>query len=132
MDRDGERDRYLVAVPGPIRDPQRLAQRRRRGADRHHRAVGDDSGGCANATLRFWIRITTAEYENLVYDRLTVTLGGTTLASYSNLDKTTGYVEKVVNVGQFAGQTATLTFNGVEDWSYQTSFVIDDVTISAS
>ncbi|WFE53565.1 S8 family peptidase [Micromonospora sp. WMMD1155] len=88
--------------------------------------------GCANATLRFWIRITTAEYENLAYDRLTVTLGGTTLASYTNLDKTNGYVEKVINVGQFAGQTATLTFNGVEDWSYQTSFVIDDVTISAS
>ncbi|MCG5441435.1 S8 family serine peptidase [Micromonospora sp. NIE79] len=88
--------------------------------------------GCANATLRFWIRITTAEYENLAYDRLTVTLGGTTVASYSNLDRTSGYVEKVINVGQFAGQTAALRFNGVEDWSYQTSFVIDDVTISAS
>jgi subtilisin family serine protease len=88
--------------------------------------------GCASVTLRFWIRITTAEYENLVYDKLTVTFGSTTLATYSNLDKTTGYVEKVINVGQFAGQSATLKFNGVEDWSYQTSFVIDDVTISAS
>ncbi|MFV2116543.1 S8 family peptidase [Micromonospora sp. LOL_025] len=88
--------------------------------------------GCGSATLRFWIRITTAEYENAIYDRLTVSLGGTTLASYSNLDRTSGYVEKVINVGRFAGQTATLTFHGVEDWSYQTSFVIDDVTISAS
>ncbi|MEU6075378.1 S8 family peptidase [Micromonospora sp. NPDC047074] len=88
--------------------------------------------GCAGVTLRFWIRITTAEYENAVYDRLTVTLGGTTLASYTNLDRTSGYVEKVIDVSRFAGQTATLTFNGVEDWSYQTSFVLDDVTISAS
>ncbi|WFF04617.1 S8 family peptidase [Micromonospora sp. WMMD1076] len=88
--------------------------------------------GCANATLRFWIRITTAEYENLAYDTLTVSLGGTRVATYSNLDRTSGYVEKVINVGQFAGQTATLTFKGVEDWSYQTSFVIDDVTISVS
>ncbi|MDG4811152.1 S8 family serine peptidase [Micromonospora sp. WMMD1120] len=88
--------------------------------------------GCTNATLRFWLRITTAEYENLAYDRLTVTLGNTALTTYTNLDRTNGYVEKTINVGQFAGQTATLTFNGVEDWSYQTSFVIDDVTISAS
>ncbi|MEU9828948.1 S8 family serine peptidase [Micromonospora chersina] len=88
--------------------------------------------GCGNATLRFWIRIATAEYENLAYDKLTVSFGGTTVAGYSNLDRTSGYVEKVINLSQFAGQTATLTFKGVEDWSYQTSFVIDDVTISVS
>ncbi|MEU4366750.1 S8 family serine peptidase [Micromonospora chersina] len=88
--------------------------------------------GCGNATLRFWIRITTAEYENLAYDKLTVSFGGTTVAGYSNLDRNSGYVEKVINLSQFAGQTATLTFKGVEDWSYQTSFVIDDVTISVS
>jgi hypothetical protein len=88
--------------------------------------------GCTSASLRFWIRITTAETENVVYDRLTVTMGSSTVASYSNLNKTIGYVEKVINVGQFAGQTVTLKFNGVEDWSLQTSFVVDDVSISAS
>ena len=41
-------------------------------------------------------------------------------------------MEKVVDVSQFRGQTVTLRFNGVEDWSLQTSFVIDDVTINAS
>ncbi|MFF5232532.1 S8 family serine peptidase [Dactylosporangium sp. NPDC000521] len=88
--------------------------------------------GCTTVQLRFWIRITTAETENLAYDKLTVTLGGTTVATYTNLDRTSGYVEKVVDASAFAGQTVTLKFNGVEDWSLQTSFVLDDVSISAS
>ncbi|GGM12378.1 S8 family serine peptidase [Dactylosporangium sucinum] len=88
--------------------------------------------GCTSVTLRFWIRITTAEYENVAYDRLTLTVGGTTVGTWSNLDKTTGYVEKTVDVSGFAGQTATMKFTGVEDWSLQTSFVIDDVTVTAA
>ncbi|MBV1855667.1 S8 family peptidase [Catellatospora tritici] len=88
--------------------------------------------GCTSVTLRYWVRISTAENDGLVYDRLTVTMGSTTVASATNLDANSGYVEKVVNVSQFAGQTVTLKFNGVEDQSLQTSFVIDDVTISAS
>ncbi|MET7393062.1 S8 family serine peptidase [Dactylosporangium sp. NPDC005572] len=88
--------------------------------------------GCAGVTLRFWIRITTAEYENVVYDRLTLTVGGTTVGTWTNLDKTTGYVEKTVDVSGFAGQTATVKFTGVEDWSLQTSFVIDDVSLTGN
>ncbi|WP_034591721.1 S8 family peptidase [Hamadaea tsunoensis] len=88
--------------------------------------------GCTSATLRYWVRITTAENDGQVWDRLTVTMGSTTVASATNLDANSAYVEKVVNVSQFAGQTVTLKFNGVEDQSLQTSFVIDDVTISAS
>ncbi|MFI5734086.1 S8 family serine peptidase [Kribbella sp. NPDC051587] len=88
--------------------------------------------GCATVTLRFWLHIDTAETENVAYDKVAVTLGSSTLASYSNLDKAGGYVEKVIDVKQFAGQTATLKFNGVEDQSLQTSFVVDDVTLSAS
>ncbi|MFI5835724.1 S8 family serine peptidase [Micromonospora sp. NPDC051300] len=86
--------------------------------------------GCTTATLRFWVRITTAEYENLAYDTLTVSYGGTTVARYSNLDRTTGYVEKVIDLSGYAGRTAALTFTGVEDWSYQTSFALDDVTVT--
>ncbi|GAA0594427.1 S8 family serine peptidase [Kribbella sandramycini] len=88
--------------------------------------------GCATVTLRFWLHIDTAETENVAYDKLTVTLGSTTLATYSNLNKAGGYVEKVFDVKQFAGQTATLKFNGVEDQNLQTSFVVDDVTLSVS
>ncbi|WP_433057885.1 S8 family serine peptidase [Dactylosporangium sp. CS-033363] len=84
----------------------------------------------SSATLHFWVRITTAEYENTVYDRLTLTADGTTVGSWSNLDKTSGYVEKTVNLNAYAGRSVALKFTGVEDWSLQTSFVIDDVTIT--
>ncbi|MEV6306032.1 S8 family serine peptidase [Actinoplanes sp. NPDC051861] len=87
---------------------------------------------CETVTLRFWIRIATAEYDGQVYDRLTLTAGGATVAAYTNLDKTSGYVEKAVDLSAFAGQTVDLVFTGVEDWSLQTSFVIDDVSVSAS
>ena len=87
---------------------------------------------CTSAVLRYWVRITTAENDGQVWDRLTVTMGSTTVATATNLDANSGYVEKVVDVSQFRGQTVTLRFTGVEDWSLQTSFVIDDVTINAS
>jgi len=32
-------------------------------------------------------------------------------------------------VSSFAGQTATLTFTGAEDFSLQTSFVVDDTSL---
>ncbi len=44
-----------------------------------------------------------------------MTLGSTTLATYSNLNKASGYVQRSFNVSGFAGQTVTLTFKGVED-----------------
>jgi subtilisin family serine protease len=87
---------------------------------------------CGNVALHFWIRISTAEYEGQAYDELTLTAGSATVATWTNLDQTSGYVEKVVDLTAFAGQAVNLKFTGVEDWSLQTSFVIDDVTISAS
>ncbi|MDG4826999.1 S8 family serine peptidase [Asanoa sp. WMMD1127] len=87
---------------------------------------------CTSATLRYWVRITTAENDGQVWDRLTVTMGSTTVGSATNLDANSAYVEKVVDVTQFRGQTVTLRFNGAEDQSLQTSFVVDDVTINAS
>ncbi|GIF51471.1 subtilisin family serine protease [Asanoa ferruginea] len=87
---------------------------------------------CTSAVLRYWVRITTAENDGQVWDRLTVTMGSTTVASATNLDANAAYAQKTVDVSQFRGQTVTLRFNGVEDQSLQTSFVIDDVTINAS
>ena len=72
---------------------------------------------------------TTATKKN---DRLTVTLGSTTVASYSNLDAASGYQQATVDVSTFAGQTVTLTFTGVENRSRQTSFVIDDTAVTLS
>ncbi|MER5479646.1 M4 family metallopeptidase [Streptomyces sp. NPDC002734] len=88
--------------------------------------------GC-KATLSFWLHIDTAETTtSSAYDKLTVTAGSTTLASYSNLNAATGYVLKSFDLSSMAGQTVTLKFNGVEDTTLQTSFVIDDTALNVS
>ncbi|GAA2745931.1 protease pro-enzyme activation domain-containing protein [Kitasatospora cinereorecta] len=88
--------------------------------------------GC-KATLSYWLHIDTAETSTTTaYDKLTVTVNGTTVASYSNLNKNTGYAQKTVDLSAYAGQSVTLKFNGVEDSSLQTSFVIDDTAIQTS
>ncbi|MEU5695692.1 M28 family peptidase [Actinosynnema sp. NPDC020468] len=88
--------------------------------------------GCTNSVLTYWLHIDTNETESVAYDTLTVTVGSSTVGSYSNTDANSGYSQVTVNVGQFAGQTVTLKFNGVEDASLQTSFVIDDVALTTA
>jgi serine protease len=88
--------------------------------------------GCS-ATLSFYLHIDTSETTtSTAYDKLTVKLGSTTLATYSNLNHASGYSLKSFNVSSFAGQTATLTLTGTEDVSLQTSFVLDDTALNAS
>lgn len=90
------------------------------------------ASGCS-ATLSFYLHIDTSETTTSVaYDKLTVKLGSTTLATYSNLNRASGYTLRSFNVSSFAGQAATLTFTGTEDVSLQTSFVVDDTALTAS
>ncbi|WP_028801426.1 M1 family aminopeptidase [Streptomyces sp. 142MFCol3.1] len=89
--------------------------------------------GCSSATLTFWLHIDTAETtSSIAYDKLTAKIGSTTLATYSNLDRNTGYAQKSFDVSAFAGQTVTLVFTGTEDSSLQSSFVVDDVALDTS
>jgi len=89
--------------------------------------------GCTGTTFTFYIHIDTAETTtSTAYDKLTVTAGSTTLATYSNLNKATGYVAKSFSLSAFAGTTVALKFSGVEDSSLQTSFVIDDTAVTTS
>lgn len=89
--------------------------------------------GCSTATLTFWLHIDTAETTSSTkYDKLTAKIGSTTLATYSNLDKNTGYAQKSFDVSAFAGQTVNVAFTGTEDSSLQTSFVVDDVALDTS
>jgi hypothetical protein len=89
--------------------------------------------GCSSATLSFWLHIDTAETtSSTAYDKLTAKIGTTTLATYSNLGKNTGYVQKSFDVSAFAGQTVNVAFAGTEDSSLQTSFVVDDVALDTS
>ncbi|MEU9828736.1 M28 family peptidase [Micromonospora chersina] len=86
--------------------------------------------GCSSYTLSFWLHIDTAETTTgTAYDKLTVQVGSTTLATYSNLNAASGYAQRSFNLAAYAGQTVTLKWTGVEDASLQTSFVIDDVTL---
>ena len=91
--------------------------------------------GATSVTLSFWINITTAETTTTTaFDRLQVQIRNSsntvlaTLATYSNLNKSTGYVLKTFDVTPFAGQTVRIYFLGTEDSSLQTSFVIDDTS----
>lgn len=91
------------------------------------------------ATMSFWLNIATLETTKLSrFDTLTVTVrnsAGTvlgTLGSYSNLDKTTGYVQKSFNLLAFKGQTVRLQFSGVQAGSLATTFLIDDVNLNTT
>ncbi|WP_443048653.1 M4 family metallopeptidase [Streptomyces sp. NBC_00328] len=88
--------------------------------------------GC-KASFTFYLHIDTAETTtSSQYDKLTVTAGSTTLATYSNLNKATGYAQKTFDLSSFAGTTVSIKFSGVEDSSLQTSFVVDDTAVTTS
>ncbi len=89
-----------------------------------------------SASLGFYLRITSDETTtSRAYDTLKVQVtpsGGaaSTLATYSNLNKGTGYVARTVNLSSFVGKTVSLKFLGVEDSSAATSFLVDDVSLT--
>ncbi|MDX2680809.1 putative Ig domain-containing protein [Streptomyces sp. NY05-11A] len=86
--------------------------------------------GC-KATFTFYLHVDSAETStSTAYDKLTVTAGSTTLATYSNLNAATGYSQKSLDLSSYAGSTVTLKFTGAEDASLQTSFVVDDTAVT--
>ncbi|HET9139428.1 M4 family metallopeptidase [Actinophytocola sp.] len=88
--------------------------------------------GC-RATLSFFLHIDTAETTTTTqFDRLTVQVGSTTVATFSNLNRAAGYVSRTFDVSAFAGQTVTIRWTGTEDSSLQTSFVVDDTALTLS
>jgi len=93
--------------------------------------------GKTSATLQYYLHVDTAETTtSTAYDTLKVQVlnsSGTvlaTLATYSNLNKGTGYTVHTANLTPYIGQTVTIKFTGAEDSSLQTSFVLDDVTLT--
>jgi PKD repeat protein len=95
--------------------------------------------GCSTSSLSFWIHIDTAKTSTTAQDTSTVKLLNssgavlTTLATYSNLNAATGYVQKTFNVGTYAGQAVTLSITSTETGSGgQTSFVYDDFALNTS
>ena len=80
--------------------------------------------------LTYWLRIDTSETTTTTaYDKMTVSLNGTTVKSYSNLSTPkSSYFQVSVDLSAYKGQSVTLKFNMTEDSSLQTSFVVDDVS----
>ncbi|MEV0459558.1 M28 family peptidase [Catellatospora methionotrophica] len=88
--------------------------------------------GCSSYTLSFYLKITTAETTSTIqYDKLTLQANSTTLQVYSNLN-VSGYTLRTFSLSAFAGQTVTIKFTGVEDSSLQTSFVVDDTSLTVA
>ena len=90
-----------------------------------------------SATLTFYLRIDSAETTTTIpYDQLQVQIRNssnavlTTLATYSNLNKTSTYVLKTFDLTAYKGQTIRVYFLGTEDVTLQTSFVIDDTALN--
>ncbi|HEX5771981.1 MAG TPA: S8 family peptidase, partial [Nocardioidaceae bacterium] len=95
------------------------------------------SSTATSATLSFYLRIDSAETTaSTVYDTLRVQVIAdgvtTTLATYSNLNENTSYLQKSFNLNSYRGKTVTVRFTGTEDSSAQTSFVIDDTALNVS
>lgn len=89
-----------------------------------------------SATLSFYLHIDTAETTtSTAYDKCAVTVknsSGTTLktlATYSNLNKATGYQLRTFDLSAYKGQTVRVHFNMTEDAYLQTSFVVDKVSL---
>jgi PKD repeat protein len=87
-------------------------------------------------TLQFYLHIDTAETSTTTaYDKLAVGVYSSTgallktLATFSNLNRNTGYALHSYDLSAYVGQKVTVKFTGTEDASLQTSFVIDDVTL---
>jgi hypothetical protein len=90
-----------------------------------------------SATLAFWLQIQSDETTTTTaYDTLKVQVrnsSGTvlaTLATYSNLNKGTTYAQKSFDLSSYKGQAVQVYFVGTEDSTVQTSFLIDDVTLT--
>jgi len=93
-----------------------------------------------SATLDFWYYIKTAETTtSTAYDKLTITVENTsgtvlaTLATLSNLNKTTAWTQKTgLNLLSYKGQTVVIRFKGTTDSSLGTMFLLDDMALNVT
>ncbi len=92
----------------------------------------------AAGTLTFWLNVTSSETTTSAqYDKLFVEVRNTsgtlltTLATYSNLNKTTAgnYSQKSFSLAAYKGQTVRLQFRSTMDSSVTSTFRVDDVSL---
>ncbi|MEZ0070231.1 endo-1,4-beta-D-glucanase Y [Streptacidiphilus sp. MAP12-20] len=97
--------------------------------------------GCVSATLTYWQHIDTTENTSTATpDTFKVQLLNssgtvlTTLATFSNLNKNTGYAQQSFSLVPYIGQTVKLKFTGTETDANggTTNFVIDDTALNVN
>ena len=93
--------------------------------------------GKTSATLKYYLHVDTSETTtSTAYDTLKVQVFSTsgtllgTLATFSNLSAASGYTVHTANLASYIGKTVVIKFTGKEDVSLQTSFVLDDITLT--
>ncbi len=93
--------------------------------------------GVNTATLSFWLRVASSETTTTTaFDTLKVQVRSSgnavlaTLATYSNLNKGSIFVQKTFDVSAYKGQTVRIYFEGIEGSQVATSFIVDDVTLT--
>ncbi|MFZ6743873.1 Ig-like domain-containing protein [Undibacterium sp. JH2W] len=91
-----------------------------------------------SASLSFWLKVSSDETTTTqAYDTLKLQIqnsSGTvlaTLATYSNLNKGSTYVNKSFDLSSYKGQTIRVYFVGVEGSMTATSFLLDDISLIA-
>jgi hypothetical protein len=101
------------------------------------------SAACS-ATVKFWLKIDTAEtttttaYDTVKaqYRTKNTSTGSwsswTTLATYSNLNASSSYSQKSFDLTSKKGKWIQVRFEGKEDTSLQTSFLIDDTEVAVT
>ncbi len=94
--------------------------------------------GKSTVNLSYYLHVDTAETTTShAYDKLTVRVYSSagkllkTMVTYSNLNAASGYSLHTNSLAAYAGQTVTIKFTGTEDSSLATSFVLDDVSLTA-
>jgi hypothetical protein len=92
--------------------------------------------GVTSATLGYYLQIRTWETQAVAYDTLQIKIidGAitTTLATWSNVNTSNGYVYRTLNLNQWRGRTVWLQFVSQEDSSLQTDFVLDTLAVTTT
>jgi hypothetical protein len=89
-----------------------------------------------SGSLSFWMHVDTAETGTTKNDTLKVQVldasGNVlkTLGTYSNLNANSGYTKHTFTMTAFLGQTVRIFLSGTENGSQQTSFVVDDFSLT--
>jgi len=89
-----------------------------------------------SAALSFWLHVDTAETSaSSANDTMQVQIRNSlgtvlsTLATYSNLNVTSGYTQVSFDLMSYKGQTIQVYLTGSENSSLQTSFIVDDFSL---